>query len=125
MSISDLFRRILRLGKREQFTWTPVDPATRSPLLWDGRLNGLAPTPTPADYNIPAFEELLLEEAAAILDADPELVQCALNKGSLQSLQLADVRRFRDDQAQTWDDLAAELSELDDATQAPAFATLH
>lgn len=56
---------------------------------------------------------LTLEEAAAILDADPELVQLSLDHGTLASLQLADVRRFRDGQTEVWDGAFTEINAWD------------
>ncbi|MBY5453913.1 hypothetical protein HFO91_30510 [Rhizobium leguminosarum] len=58
---------------------------------------------------------LTVREAAAILEADVDLVQCALDNGKLPSLQLDDVRKFRDAHAETFDDLFVEFNswELD------------
>ncbi|MBY5551037.1 hypothetical protein HFO61_30290 [Rhizobium leguminosarum] len=61
------------------------------------------------------YTALTLAEAAAILEADADLVQCALDNGKLPSLQLDDVRKFRDAQAESFDDLFVEFNswELD------------
>ena len=56
---------------------------------------------------------LTLEEAATLLDADPELVQLSLDQGSLRSLQLADVRAFRDGQVSAWDGAFEEINAWD------------
>jgi len=65
---------------------------------------------------------LTVAEAAAILEADDDLVQCALDNGKLPSLQLAHVREFRDRQAESLDDLFVEVNSWDHNIE---FVTLH
>ncbi|OWO89546.1 hypothetical protein B5E41_30350 [Rhizobium esperanzae] len=65
---------------------------------------------------------LTVAEAAAILECETDLVQCALDKGKLPSLQLAHVRAFRDRQAETFDDLFVEVNAWDHEIE---FVTLH